>query len=243
MVRYPGMESSLSSVPPVWPSPRPEIIGTMPPQAATTRASTRLTLSPRPRGNASWCARSSAWPSRWRRMISRASMLLAVRNPDVLDMRRGAQELAPFALAAVEPVALVPRGPGALHVRGRGELHRLHALASAAIPHRLDVVVLREHLCEHVLAARDDVDHAAREVRGLEDAVEIRRREGIALRGDDDRRVAGRDRGRHHREHAEQWIPLVAGDADHADGVVHRDRDAPDRHAVHGAVVLVTPCY
>ena len=31
---YPGMESNLSSVPPVWPSPRPEIIGTKAPQAA-----------------------------------------------------------------------------------------------------------------------------------------------------------------------------------------------------------------
>jgi hypothetical protein len=48
VVRYPGIESSLSSVPPVCPRPRPEIIGTMPPQAATTGASTRLTLSPTP---------------------------------------------------------------------------------------------------------------------------------------------------------------------------------------------------
>ncbi len=42
------MESSLSSVPPVWPSPRPEIIGTTPPQAATIGASISETLSPTP---------------------------------------------------------------------------------------------------------------------------------------------------------------------------------------------------
>ena len=42
------MAESLSSVPPVWPSPRPEIIGTKPPQAATIGASIRLTLSPTP---------------------------------------------------------------------------------------------------------------------------------------------------------------------------------------------------
>src|SRR5689334_18985597 len=42
------MEASLSSVPPVWPRPRPEIIGTKPPQAATIGASIRLTLSPTP---------------------------------------------------------------------------------------------------------------------------------------------------------------------------------------------------
>ena len=42
------MLSSLSSVPPVWPSPRPEIIGTKPPQAAIAGARIRLTLSPTP---------------------------------------------------------------------------------------------------------------------------------------------------------------------------------------------------
>src|SRR5918998_1221473 len=42
------MASSLSSVPPVWPRPRPEIIGTKPPQAATAGASARLTASPTP---------------------------------------------------------------------------------------------------------------------------------------------------------------------------------------------------
>src|SRR5476651_591711 len=42
------MESSLSSVPPVWPRPRPEIIGTKAPQAAAIGASIRLTLSPTP---------------------------------------------------------------------------------------------------------------------------------------------------------------------------------------------------
>ena len=42
------MAESLSSVPPVWPSPRPEIIGTKAPQAATSGASIRLTLSPTP---------------------------------------------------------------------------------------------------------------------------------------------------------------------------------------------------
>ena len=42
------MLSSLSSVPPVRPSLRPEIIGMNPPQAAMIGVSTRLTLSPTP---------------------------------------------------------------------------------------------------------------------------------------------------------------------------------------------------
>ncbi len=38
----------MSSVPPEWPRPRPEIIGTAPPQAATIGASMSETLSPTP---------------------------------------------------------------------------------------------------------------------------------------------------------------------------------------------------
>ena len=42
------MLSSLSRVPPVWPRPRPEIIGRYAPQAASNGASNRLTQSPTP---------------------------------------------------------------------------------------------------------------------------------------------------------------------------------------------------
>ncbi len=47
-VRNPGMVSSLSKVPPVWPNPRPEIMGTLTPQAATNGARINDTLSPTP---------------------------------------------------------------------------------------------------------------------------------------------------------------------------------------------------
>jgi len=46
--RKPGMDSSLSSVPPVWPSPRPDIFPNTAPHAATKGASTSVTLSPTP---------------------------------------------------------------------------------------------------------------------------------------------------------------------------------------------------
>ena len=42
------MDSSLSSVPPVCPSARPEIIGTTTPAAAASGAAIRLVLSPTP---------------------------------------------------------------------------------------------------------------------------------------------------------------------------------------------------
>ena len=46
--RHPGIASSLSSVPPVCPSPRPESCGTAAPQAATSGARMREILSPTP---------------------------------------------------------------------------------------------------------------------------------------------------------------------------------------------------
>ncbi len=47
-VLNPGIASSLSSVPPVWPSPRPLIIGTVSPPAATMGARIKEVLSPTP---------------------------------------------------------------------------------------------------------------------------------------------------------------------------------------------------
>src|SRR6185369_1482741 len=46
--RNPGMVSSLSSVPPVWPSPRPDSWGTAAPHAATSGVSGSVILSPTP---------------------------------------------------------------------------------------------------------------------------------------------------------------------------------------------------
>ena len=46
--RHPGIDSNLSKVPPVWPSPRPDNCGTAAPQAATKGASGNVILSPTP---------------------------------------------------------------------------------------------------------------------------------------------------------------------------------------------------
>ena len=47
-VRKPGIDSILSSVPPLKPSPRPDILPTGSPQAATSGSTTRVVLSPTP---------------------------------------------------------------------------------------------------------------------------------------------------------------------------------------------------
>ena len=46
--RQPGIDSSLSSVPPVWPRPRPDSCGTATPNTATSGASGSVILSPTP---------------------------------------------------------------------------------------------------------------------------------------------------------------------------------------------------
>ncbi|MDI2021693.1 hypothetical protein PJL18_02214 [Paenarthrobacter nicotinovorans] len=48
LARHPGMASSLSRVPPVWPSPRPDNCGTATPKTATRGASGSVILSPTP---------------------------------------------------------------------------------------------------------------------------------------------------------------------------------------------------
>jgi hypothetical protein len=48
LARHPGMASSLSRVPPVWPSPRPDSCGTAAPQAATRGVKGSVILSPTP---------------------------------------------------------------------------------------------------------------------------------------------------------------------------------------------------
>src|SRR3954467_6199587 len=58
------MLSSLSSVPPVWPRPRPEIIGTAAPQAASTGARISETLSPTPPGECLSSTRFCSSPAR-----------------------------------------------------------------------------------------------------------------------------------------------------------------------------------
>ena len=76
------MLSSLSSVPPVCPSPRPDIIGTGTPHAATSGASTSDVLSPTPpvlclsTFRPGTCERSTRTPDR-----TIASVRAAVSSP------------------------------------------------------------------------------------------------------------------------------------------------------------------
>ncbi len=69
--RQPGIDSSLSRVPPVWPSPRPDSCGTATPQAATSGASGRVILSPTP-------------PVECLSAVGRDSVEKSIRSPDAI---------------------------------------------------------------------------------------------------------------------------------------------------------------
>ena len=73
----PGKLSSLSSVPPVWPRPRPDILAILTPQAATIGQRIRLVLSPTPPVE---CLSALTPSMADRSMISPESIMAVVRS-------------------------------------------------------------------------------------------------------------------------------------------------------------------
>ena len=69
--RQPGIDSSLSRVPPVWPSPRPDSWGTATPHAATSGARGSVILSPTP-------------PVECLSAVGRDSPEKSIRSPDAI---------------------------------------------------------------------------------------------------------------------------------------------------------------
>src|SRR6266850_5091934 len=106
-------------------------------------------------------------------MIPGPSVLLSVWYPDVLHLSCLPQEFTSFALPAVTPVPWMPLDPRPLHVSRRRALDLGAGRLTAAVPHRIHVVVLREHLRERVLGPGDDVDHAGGHVRGIQHGVQL----------------------------------------------------------------------
>src|ERR1700722_6776965 len=86
-----------------------------------------------------------------------AEPLFPVRRPDVLDLRRPAQELAAFGFG---PVGRCGRGPGRLEIAGGKRLDLSCALRVADIPNRIHGVVLGHRLAQDVRLSGDDVDDA-----------------------------------------------------------------------------------
>ena len=91
------------------------------------------------------------------------------------------------------------------------------------------------------LVAGDDVDDAGGHVGGVEDLIEVGRDQRLGLGREHHHRVAGRHRRAHQRDEGEEARLLRTGDADHADRLVHGERQPAERRAVDGALVLVRP--
>ena len=89
--RQPGIDSNLSSVPPVWPSPRPDSCGTAPPHAATSGASGKVILSPTP-------------PVECLSTVFRSSIDHSMRSPLLIIasvQREISREFIPFNIIAI----------------------------------------------------------------------------------------------------------------------------------------------
>ena len=85
------------------------------------------------------------------------------------DLGGFAQKLRTFALHGVEPrTGMAVVYPGALHVAGTGVFNELAAGGGAAIPDGIYVIVVGQHADQRVACAGDEVDHAARQVGGVE---------------------------------------------------------------------------
>src|SRR5579875_2018502 len=132
------MDSSLSRVPPVWPRPRPEIIGTKPPQAAMIGASSRLTLSPTPPVE---CLSSTGPPRRAPRQSSSSpervmAPVRATRSAPLIPRRKMAMARAPtcasLTLPSVIPATSCEISSGESSLPSR--LRRISSATSMAQP-------------------------------------------------------------------------------------------------------------
>src|SRR5260221_2251925 len=144
------MLSSLSTVPPVWPSARPAIIGTKPPQAATIGATIRLVLPPTP--PVEWLSRSGpgrAWPlpssTPPERFIARVSAVVRGR---AMRGKNPAMAKAAIWPSAIEP-SRKPRTKAAIWSSPSSAQSRLRRMISwgmnIALEFRLHLLVSGSH--------------------------------------------------------------------------------------------------
>src|SRR3954469_6891811 len=169
------MESSLSSVPPVWPSPRPEIIGTAAPQEASTGARMSDTLSPTPPVE---CLSSTGRSRSHSRTVpeSRMARVRATRSSALIPRRNSTMASAPTCASERPPSAIPPtRKPiSSPESSAPSRLRRITSLASIEVlrearhePHQVarryvrvaQRLLVRELLAAHPLGEVRDGRH------------------------------------------------------------------------------------
>src|SRR6266849_7991270 len=108
--------------------------------------------------------------------------------------------------------------PGALHVASRGEFDALAAFSRAKVPHSLHVIVIGQHLAEHVAVAGYDVYDTSRQVRGLQDLITVYGAQGGLLRRNGDHGVAHGYGRRNQGKKTQQRVLPWAGQTKKAKG-------------------------
>src|ERR1700730_9678492 len=106
--------------------------------------------------------------------------LLAVRDPNILHLRRMVQEPAAFALLAAEPVnftALITEY--LLQVPTRQGLSCRTTGFTGERPDRIHIVMFRQHLHQLSATPRNHVYNRVRSVAGLKNLVQVADDEGI----------------------------------------------------------------
>src|SRR5687767_10789735 len=195
------MLSSLSSVPPVWPRPRPEIIGTAAPQAASTGARMSDTLSPTPpveclSSTGASRSHSSTVPE------SRIARVSATRSEASRPRRKNAIASAPTC-ASDSPPSVIPPTRKLISSAVSVAPSRLRRMTSGAS------IVLRESL--------DEADQILR--RDLRVAQRLLMRELLAAH------ALGEVRDRRHRGHPQPGVTRQ----DHLRNGGHPDRVGAER--------------
>src|SRR4051812_48408509 len=150
------MLSSLSSVPPVWPRPRPEIIGTAAPQAARIGARISETLSPTPpveclSSTGRSRSHSSTVPE------SRMPVVSAIRSPASRPLKKNAIASAP-TWASDSPPSVMPLTRKWISSGLSAAPSRFFRITSGASTS----IVLRESLYKPHEVARGDLGIAQR---------------------------------------------------------------------------------
>ena len=153
------------------------------------------------------------------------------------------EELLALTLLGSGPVsAPAPVHPGPLHIDRTRGLDKLAAGLGAEIPDRVDILVLGQVLGHVVPGAREDVDHAPRQVTGLEylvkdvrltiqmkhssDLVHVQGEQRILLTRHNNHRVRPGHSCPHQGDKAEEGTGVRASDADHTNWLVNLDNSA-----------------
>src|ERR1700677_250414 len=168
--------------------------------------------------------------------------LLAIRNPDILNLRGMLEKPATLSQLGIEPVDHAPFvRPHLLQIAHRHRLRSRSAGLIAEAPDGIDIIMLGKRLQKLRSISSDNIYCAARQIAGVEKLVKIARNQRVCLRRNGHRRVPNCKSRHHHRNKSKQRRFSRADDADRPNRLVHGDRNIAERRIMYRAVKLIGP--